>query len=54
MRMKSCFILSLGFCAVYNIDDMKVIDDFQTDCTKFTESKCPSRYISSEAYLCKS
>eukprot|EP00105_Crassostrea_gigas_P027948 XP_011449450.1 PREDICTED: uncharacterized protein LOC105343695 [Crassostrea gigas] len=40
-----------GFCAIYNTDEMKVIDDFGRDCTKFSEGKCPSRYISSEAYL---
>lgn len=40
-----------GFCAVYNTDEMKVIDDFKTDCTKFSEDKCPTRYLSSDTYL---
>lgn len=48
------FWLSAGFCAVYNTDEMKVIDDFKTDCTKFSEDKCPTRYLSSDTYLCKS
>lgn len=40
-----------GFCAIYNTDEMKVIDDFERDCTKLSEETCPSRYISSEAYM---
>nr|XP_022291067.1 uncharacterized protein LOC111102563 isoform X3 [Crassostrea virginica] len=43
-----------GFCAIYNTVEMKVIDDFNRDCTNFTEGKCPSRYHSPEAYLYQS
>lgn len=46
-------ILFLGFCAVYNTIEMKVIDDFNVDCTNFTKGKCPTRYISTDAYKCK-
>lgn len=40
-----------GFCAIYNTDEMKVIDDFNRDCTNFTSGYCPTRYISTDAYM---
>lgn len=40
-----------GFCAIYNTEEMKVIDDFNRDCTSFTNGPCPTRYISTDAYM---
>uniref|UniRef100_A0A8W8JHW9 LIM zinc-binding domain-containing protein n=2 Tax=Magallana gigas TaxID=29159 RepID=A0A8W8JHW9_MAGGI len=40
-----------GFCAIYNTEEMKVIDDFSRDCTNLTGGPCPTRYISTDAYM---
>ncbi|XP_052711970.1 uncharacterized protein LOC128186230 [Crassostrea angulata] len=40
-----------GFCAIYNTEEMKVIDDFDRDCTNLTGGPCPTRYISTDAYM---
>lgn len=45
--------LLIGFCVIYNTEEMKVIDDFNRDCTNFTEDPCPTRYISTDAYMCR-
>ncbi|XP_062596680.1 uncharacterized protein LOC134258146 isoform X4 [Saccostrea cucullata] len=43
-----------GFCAIYNTDEFRVIDNFSFDCNNNTKIKkgdrCPSRYISTETY----
>lgn len=51
--MSFVIFLHIGFCAIYNTEEMKVIDDFNIDCTNFTEGPCPTRYISTDAYMCR-
>ncbi|XP_062579623.1 uncharacterized protein LOC134241614 [Saccostrea cucullata] len=39
-----------GFCPMFNTAEQRVIDNFNIDCSKFTNGSCPIRYLSSEAY----
>lgn len=51
--MSFVIFLLIGFCAIYNTEEMKVIDDFNRDCTNLTGGPCPTRYISTDAYMCR-